>query len=62
MKKQRAPDRRNKLCYKNRWLISVDVVAALRRAGIECDIVVLNDDGVPKLSGDVERDDGLTKH
>jgi hypothetical protein len=38
------------------------VVAALRRAGIECDIVVVNDDGVPKLPEDAERDAGLTKH
>jgi hypothetical protein len=32
--------RRNKLAFKNRWLISVDVVAALRRAGVVCDIVL----------------------
>lgn len=31
---------RNKLAFKNRWLISVDIVAALRRAGVICDIVL----------------------
>jgi len=32
--------KRNKLFYKHRWLISRDVVAALRRAGVVCEIVV----------------------
>jgi hypothetical protein len=32
--------RRNKLVYKNRWLLSVNIVAALRRAGVACDIIV----------------------
>jgi hypothetical protein len=32
--------KRNKLFYKHRWLISRDVVAALRRAGVVCGIVV----------------------
>jgi hypothetical protein len=32
--------RPNKLVYKDRWLISCDVVAALRRAGVICSIVV----------------------
>ncbi len=39
----RAPARkakRNKLAYKHRWLISRDIVAALGRAGVECDIIV----------------------
>jgi len=30
----------SKLAHKNRWLISVDVVAALARAGVVCDILV----------------------
>jgi hypothetical protein len=30
----------NKLKYKNRWLISRDVVAHLRRAGVVCNIIV----------------------
>jgi len=36
------PERRtpNKPVYKNRWLISADVVAALKRAGIECNIII----------------------
>ncbi len=34
------PVKRNKLVFKNRWLISVDVVAALRRAGVNCDIII----------------------
>lgn len=34
------PPKRNRLFYKNRWLISRDMVASLRRAGVECDIVV----------------------
>jgi hypothetical protein len=32
--------KRNKLFYKHRWLISVNMVAALRRAGVDCNIVV----------------------
>jgi len=45
--------RRSKLSFKNRWLISVDVVAALRRAGVTCDIVI------PALYADMP---GLTRH
>ncbi len=45
--------RRTKLAYKNRWLISVDVVAALRRAGVDCDILL------PQLYLDTP---GLTQH
>ena len=33
------PPKRNKLVYKDRWLISVNIVAALRRAGVVCDII-----------------------
>lgn len=47
------PVKRNKLIFKNRWLISVDVVAALRRAGVNCDIVL------PPLYVDTP---GLTRH
>jgi hypothetical protein len=47
------PPRGNKLAFKNRWLISVDVVAALRRAGVNCDIVV------PALYADGP---GMTRH
>jgi hypothetical protein len=36
---QRRPTS-NKLKYKNRWLISRDVVAHLRRAGVVCNIVI----------------------
>jgi hypothetical protein len=32
--------KRNKLFYKHRWLVSANVVAALRRAGVDCNIVV----------------------
>jgi hypothetical protein len=32
--------RTNKLVYKNRWLISRDVVAHLKRAGVDCNIIV----------------------
>jgi hypothetical protein len=32
--------KRNKLFYKHRWLISRNVVIALRRAGVVCDIIV----------------------
>jgi hypothetical protein len=32
--------KRNKLFYKHRWLVSASVVAALRRAGVDCNIVV----------------------
>jgi hypothetical protein len=44
------PDRRerrkhNKLVYKDRWLISCDVVAALRRAGVICNIMVVDEEG-----------------
>ena len=38
-RKQKKQPKRSKLHYKNRWLISVNVVAALRRAGIDCDII-----------------------
>jgi hypothetical protein len=37
--KRKAP-RRNKLLHKNRWLISVDIVASLGRAGVDCDILI----------------------
>jgi hypothetical protein len=36
----RARPKRNKLFFKNRWLLSQHLVIALRRAGVECDIVV----------------------
>jgi hypothetical protein len=36
---QRRP-KNHKLKYKNRWLISRDVVAHLRRAGVDCNIIV----------------------
>lgn len=52
-RRQPGPPRRNKLFHKNRWLISVNVVAALRRAGVECDIVI------PALAG---YDPALPKH
>jgi hypothetical protein len=47
---QRRPTS-NKLKYKNRWLISRDMVAHLRRAGVDCNIVVperiaLNEQGL----------------
>jgi hypothetical protein len=49
----RARPKRNKLIYKNRWLISQHVVIALRRAGVVCDIVVpdqcANVAGVPAV-------------
>ena len=45
--------KRSKLVHKNRWLISVDIVAALRRAGVNCDIVM------PLLYVDVP---GSTRH
>lgn len=32
--------RRNKLFYKHRWLISANMIAALRRAGVDCNIVL----------------------
>ncbi len=47
------PIKRNKLVFKNRWLISVDIVAALRRAGVTCDIVL------PALYVETP---GLTRH
>jgi hypothetical protein len=42
LKKTAEPHRRSssKLRHKNRWLISRDVVAHLRRAGVVCNIVV----------------------
>lgn len=30
----------NKLLQKNRWLISRDIVAHLRRAGVDCNIII----------------------
>jgi hypothetical protein len=39
-RKLRVRPKRNKLSYKNRWLISRHLVIALRRAGVVCDIVV----------------------
>jgi hypothetical protein len=39
-RKPRVRPKRNKLSYKNRWLISCHLVKALRRAGVVCDIVV----------------------
>jgi hypothetical protein len=44
-RKARARPKRNKLFYKNRWLISQHLVIALRRAGVVCDIVVADRDG-----------------
>ena len=38
-RRRKRPPKRNKLVYKDRWLISVNIVAALRRAGIVCDII-----------------------
>jgi hypothetical protein len=45
-RKQKRRPKQNKLVYKNRWLISINIVAALRRAGVICDIVT-----PPKLDG-----------
>ena len=39
-RRARARPKRNKLVYKNRWLLSQHLVIALRRAGVVCDIVV----------------------
>lgn len=47
------PRKRNKLRFKNRWLISADIVAALRRAGVDCNITI------PKL---YDEDLGQTRH
>jgi hypothetical protein len=38
-RRHNRPPKRNKLVYKNRWLISVNIVASLRRAGVACDII-----------------------
>ena len=32
--------KRSRLSYKHRWLVARDVVVALRRAGVDCNIVV----------------------
>jgi hypothetical protein len=37
---QRRRPKSHKLSYKNRWLISRDIVAHLRRAGVVCNIIV----------------------
>jgi len=42
--------KRSKLFYKHRWLVSVDVVTALRRAGVVCDIVVPGHETIPYLN------------
>ena len=39
-RKARKRPKRNKLFFKNRWLISANIVTALRRAGVDCDIIV----------------------
>ena len=44
-RKARVHPKRNKLFYKNRWLISRHLVIALRRAGVVCDIVVADHSG-----------------
>jgi hypothetical protein len=41
----RTKPKRNKLSYKNRWLISPNIVNALRRAGVECNILVPDQEG-----------------
>jgi hypothetical protein len=46
----RRQPKRNKLSFKDRWLISVNVVAALRRAGVVCDIVVADGDAIRALT------------
>jgi hypothetical protein len=38
-RRHNRPPKRNKLVYKNRWLISVNIIASLRRAGVVCDII-----------------------
>jgi hypothetical protein len=43
----RKPPKRNKLLYKNRWLLSRHLVAHLRRAGIVCNIIVPENIGLP---------------
>jgi hypothetical protein len=48
----RKRPKRNKLAFKNRWLISANVVAALRRAGVDCSIVVPDEDGGLLALGD----------
>jgi hypothetical protein len=44
-RKARKRPKRNKLFFKNRWLLSQHLVIALRRAGVVCDIVVPDHDG-----------------
>jgi hypothetical protein len=46
----RQRPKRNRLHYKHRWLISANVVAALRRAGVDCDIIVPVQDDRPALA------------
>jgi hypothetical protein len=41
---RRKRPKRNKLSFKNRWLVAADVFAALRRAGVACDIIVPDPD------------------
>jgi hypothetical protein len=57
----RPPPRRNKLSYKDRWLISRDVVAALRRAGVACNIIVPDREERDALQY-VEHDTGKPVH
>ncbi len=37
---ERRKPKQNKLVFKNRWLVARDVVAALQRAGVSCDIII----------------------
>ena len=50
----------NKLVYKNRWLISADL-AALKRAGIECNIIVAYHDQRDTARSTVRRGE-IVKH
>jgi hypothetical protein len=46
-KEQQKRTSRNKLLYKNRWLISRHLVTHLRRAGVVCNIIVPESIGLP---------------
>ena len=39
-REQRSRRKRSKLFYKHRWLVSANMIVALRRAGVVCDIVL----------------------
>jgi len=39
-RKAQKPRKRNKLFYKNRWLLARHLVLALQRAGVDCNIIV----------------------